>query len=193
MSDDERNENLRQNSRREEVLTAAAQLFSRNGYDSTSMRDIASAVGMLPGSLYYHFPSKEELFVAIHDAGVEQIYNGVEQAIKNISAPWERLEAAAVAHLQAILVEESFAAVMTQLYPSRLARVSATLIDQRNRYEAIYREIIEQLDLTARDKKYLRLSLLGAMNWTLRWYKPTGDSPEEIGKSFVGLFRNKQD
>ena len=98
-----------------------------------------------------------------------------------------------MAHLQAILVEESFAAVMTQLYPSRLARVSATLIDQRNRYEAIYREIIEQLDLTARDKKYLRLSLLGAMNWTLRWYKPTGDSPEEIGKSFVGLFRNKQD
>ncbi|MGO1117464.1 TetR/AcrR family transcriptional regulator [Rhodovibrionaceae bacterium A322] len=191
MSDNERNDGHRQNSRREEVLTAAAQLFSRNGYDSTSMRDIASAVGMLPGSLYYHFPSKEELFVAIHDAGVEQIYNGVEKAIQEVDGPWEQLEAAASAHMQAILVEESFAAVMTQLYPSRLARVSGTLIDQRNRYEKMYRDIIGQLDLSDSDKRYLRLSLLGAMNWSLRWYKEGGDSPEDIGKHFVGLYRLK--
>ena len=57
--------------RRQALLDAAAKLFSTQGFVSTSVRDITAAVGMLPGSMYYHFKSKEELVLAARtSAGV---------------------------------------------------------------------------------------------------------------------------
>ena len=52
--------------RRADILRAAGTLMAAKGYDATSMRDISASVGMLPGSVYYHFPSKEALFVELH-------------------------------------------------------------------------------------------------------------------------------
>ncbi len=60
----------RSDNRQPELLDAAAALFAQRGYAATSMRDIALAVKMLPGSMYYHFASKEELLVAVYEAGV---------------------------------------------------------------------------------------------------------------------------
>lgn len=54
---------------RSEIINAAAELFSSVGYDRTSIRDIASRVGLLPGSIYHHFDSKEELYIAVHRGG----------------------------------------------------------------------------------------------------------------------------
>ena len=71
---------IRPDNRREELLRAAARLFAEHGFEATSMRDIAGAVGMLAGSMYYHFPSKEELVAATHGRGVEQIIAAVEAA-----------------------------------------------------------------------------------------------------------------
>ncbi|MFD0387730.1 TetR/AcrR family transcriptional regulator [Tistrella bauzanensis] len=107
----------RQNNRRDKLLQAAAHLFASQGYEATSMRDIASAVGMLPGSVYYHFPSKEDLFVAVHDEGVRQITDAVEAAIAGIDDPWDRLEAAAAGHMEALLADSGFASVVTPNTP----------------------------------------------------------------------------
>ena len=63
------------------ILDAAAQLFRRKGYRVTSMRDIAAASGMLAGSLYYHFASKEELLVAVYAEGVRRISVSVRAAL----------------------------------------------------------------------------------------------------------------
>jgi AcrR family transcriptional regulator len=48
---------------REQLLTAAAALFARDGYDKVSMRDIAGAVGIRAPALYNHFPDKEHLYL----------------------------------------------------------------------------------------------------------------------------------
>ena len=63
----------RQDNRRQAILDAAAKLFARRGYHATSMRDMASATGMLPGSVYYHFDSKEALLLAVYAEGVQRI------------------------------------------------------------------------------------------------------------------------
>ena len=60
----------RSDNRLSAVLDAAARLFAGKGYAATSMRDIAEACEMLPGSLYYHFAAKEDLLVAVYEAGV---------------------------------------------------------------------------------------------------------------------------
>jgi len=58
------------------VLDAAARLFAQRGYAATSMRDIAQAAAMLPGSLYYHFAAKEDLLAAVYEAGVREQLGG---------------------------------------------------------------------------------------------------------------------
>ena len=59
--------------RRMEILDAAARCFSKQGYSGTSMRDIAKYTNILPGSLYYHFKSKEELYFEVHTEGIRRI------------------------------------------------------------------------------------------------------------------------
>ena len=62
--------------RRRQIIAAASELFARNGFEGTSIRDIAAASGVLSGSLYYHFPSKEVLlFTSVNgaDAVAEKI------------------------------------------------------------------------------------------------------------------------
>ena len=86
-------------SRLPQILDTAAHLFCTQGYQGTTVRDIASAVGILPGSLYCHFSTKDDLLAAVYVRGVDQICAAVEAAIAGIAEPWSRLEAACVAHL----------------------------------------------------------------------------------------------
>ncbi|MFX6950010.1 TetR/AcrR family transcriptional regulator, partial [Acinetobacter baumannii] len=72
---------------------------------------------ILPGSLYHHFPSKEELFVAVYSFAVAQTLDVVTRAIASQDDPWARLEAACVAHLQSLLEKSRFAAVLVS-HPS---------------------------------------------------------------------------
>lgn len=71
----------RQDNRRAQLLDAAAHLFSERGFHATSMRDIAKAVGMLSGSIYYHFESKEEMLLAVYEEGKRRIADEVDAAV----------------------------------------------------------------------------------------------------------------
>ena len=83
--------------RRVELLEVAAKLFSKGGYDSVGMRDIADRAGILPGSLYYHFKSKQEIYIAVHRAALARSAQRITAAIENVTEPWARLEAAIAA------------------------------------------------------------------------------------------------
>lgn len=180
----------RPDNRRTLLLDEAARLFGARGYDSTSMRDIATAVGMLPGSLYYHFPSKEDLLVAVYTIGMEQMLDAVLTAIAPVTDPWDRLEAAAAAHLETLLDKRGYAAAVIADWPSSAASVRAELVRERDRYEATFRALVAELPLGPhQDRQFLRLALLGALNWTLAWYRPGGDGPKTIARRLVAQFR----
>src|SRR5690242_15883054 len=76
--------------RRQKIMTEAARLFATRGFDATKIRDIAAAAGILGGSIYYYFASKEEIFLAVHTAGMETVASAVKSAIEGIADPWER-------------------------------------------------------------------------------------------------------
>lgn len=181
---------VRPDNRRTLLLDEAARLFGTRGYDSTSMRDIATAVGMLPGSLYYHFPSKEDLLVAVYTLGMEQMLEAVQTAISCETEPWTRLEAAAAAHLGTLLDKRGYAAAVIAGWPASSGAARAELIRERDRYEATFRDLVAALPLGPhQDRQFLRLALLGALNWTLAWYRPGGDGPETIARRLVAQFR----
>lgn len=183
---------IRPDNRREELLLAAAKLFAEHGFEATSMRDIAKAVGMLAGSMYYHFPSKEELVAATHGRGVAQIIAAVEAATKDVADPWLRLEAGCRAHLQALLGDEDFAAVVLQEFSRVSPQLRARLIAQRDDYERIFARLVDSLPVAKGvDRRLLRLMLLGALNWAPTWYRQGLAKPEEIASGFVTMLRDK--
>ncbi|MEQ8262883.1 TetR/AcrR family transcriptional regulator [Pseudohaliea sp.] len=183
--------------RRDDVLEAAAGLFASKGYAATSIRDIAQQVGILSGSLYYHFASKEALLLEAHARGVSQVTEAVEAALAEAGkAPWDRVAAACRAHLEVLLGPSPFSQVITPQFPSHFdGEVRATLLRQRDGYEAIFRDLVAALPLPgAVSPGIFRLSLLGALNWTPTWYQPGGsETPVSIARGIVDAFRLQLD
>lgn len=177
----------RADSRREAVAAAAAELFAQKGYDGVSMRDIARAAGMLSGSIYYHFPSKDDLFAEVHARAIDRITARVEAAVAGVADPWDRLEAALRAHVEGLLESGEAATVLSADLPSHRKDLAAVLIAQRDRYEARLRTLIEAAPLREGvDPGLFRLFLLGAANWMPVWFRTGGPhDPEGIARALA--------
>ncbi|TAJ84144.1 TetR/AcrR family transcriptional regulator [Reyranella sp.] len=175
---------------RETLMAVSARLFARGGFDATSMRDIAGEAGMLAGSMYYHFPSKNDLIAAVYEEGVAEISAAVDAAVAATDTPWTRLEAACVAHLQSLLSDTAHAAVMTADLRRLDARLRRRLIAMRDGYERRFVELVAALPLgQGTDRTLWRLQLLGALNWTPTWYRPGRKSPGAIARALVGALK----
>lgn len=179
------------NARRLQIMQEAAKLFGSRGFEATTIRDIASAAGILGGSIYYHFQSKEDIFLAVHSAGMETITNAVMAAIEKHDDPWQQLEAAAVAHCVALLSSGELPVIVSPYYSESLKSLRKQLVAQRDRYDKIIAEIVEKLDLPPEiDKHIFRLHFLGALNWLPTWYKPKSEmSAADIGRQLVAMVR----
>ena len=178
--------------RRVEIVEKAAHLFGTKGYGRTSMRDIAAAVGILPGSMYYHFPSKEALLAAIHEEAVDRSVAAVQAAVARHTDPWDRLEAAAAVHLELLVKGGALAAVVGR-GPEDGGQVVPELIRQRHRYEAQFRDLVAAVTLPPGVAPGpFRLALLGALNWALTWYRPDRDPPAVVARGLFAIFRASQ-
>jgi AcrR family transcriptional regulator len=172
------------------ILAEAAEWFARGGYAATSMRDIAAAVGVTPGALYVHFPSKGQLLLAVYAEGVARIGAAVDAAIvaRTSGGAWQKLAAAAEAHLSVLLDRAGFARVIVRVVPDDVPEVSAELRALRDGYEVRFAALIADLDLAPDvDARLLRLMLLGALNGTQQWAKPHGghSTAAEIARQYV--------
>lgn len=175
---------------RETLMAVSARLFARGGFDATSMRDIAGEAGMLAGSMYYHFPSKNDLIAAVYEEGVAEISAAVDAAVAAADTPWMRLEAACVAHLKALLSDTAHAAVITADLRRLDGRLRRRLIAMRDVYERRFVDLVAALPLEAgTDRTLWRLQLLGALNWTPTWYRPGRKSPAAIARALVAALR----
>ena len=186
--------NLEKGARKDDILLAAAALFASKGYAATSIRDIAESVGLLSGSLYYHFSSKEEILLEAHTKGVTQVMAAVEAAIENCIDPWQAITLACEAHLAVLLGPSPFSQVITPQFPGSFeGELRDILLHQRNEYEALLRSLVDNLALPEEvDRKLFRLALLGALNWTQTWYRASGtSSPEKIARDIIAMFRRQ--
>jgi len=192
ITQDERLPDKRAAVRRRQVLKVASELFAQKGFEATSMRDIATAAGFMSGSLYYHFASKEDLYIAVQDASISKIFDAVSKAIVGVDGAWERLEAAAVAHAEAMLDRSDFRVLVTPLFPPGLdAKVRAELVHQRDRFERMIEAVILDLPLPADiDRRIFQRNYLGAINWIPVWFNPDGIlRPADIARQLVRTLR----
>lgn len=177
--------------RREVIVNAAAALFAEKGYDRTSIRDIGAAAGILSGSLYYYFSSKEEIFVEVHGVGMHRLITAAQAAVAENDDPWDCLERLAAAHCRVLLEGTGFMIMLFPRYPEGINPFRAELVRQRDEYERIFAQVIARLDLPDDlDRNLYRLQVLGALNWSQTWYQQgRGPGPEEIGRHLVRMLR----
>ena len=176
---------------REHLLAMAVREFSRKGFARTSIRDIAQAAGIQPGSVYHHFTSKDDLFVAAHAAGMREVTHAMETAVADHRDPWVRLEAAFTVHIRH-LISGNDLTVWTgaSLFLFNSPEIQRQLRAERDRFEAMYRRLIAALPLPPDvDRSLLRLQLLGALNWTRTWYRPGKRNAADIARHLVKVLR----
>ncbi|MEM9063800.1 MAG: TetR/AcrR family transcriptional regulator [Pseudomonadota bacterium] len=182
---------VRANNRNNALLESAAELLSSRGYQASTIREIAKNCGMLPGSIYYHYPNKDALLVAVYEEGVRRLADRVETALEGLEDPWQRLERALATHVAMIIEPTAYASVIIRILPDAAPEVTSDLIRLRDRYEAILRALIEALPLPpATDQRLLRLLLIGAANHVPVWHRAGGDaSPEQIARELMRMVR----
>ena len=177
--------------RREELLHAAARLFVEKGFDATTTRDIAEAVGMRSGSPFYHFRSKQELLKAAMIAGLETGYRRLQAASDGIVDPAQRLRVMIRTHLGNLL--EGDCHVPMLLYESRAleAEARAEIAAATDRYQEVWQATLDELAASGRLRSSaapLRLLLFGMLNWSSQWYRPDGAlSLDEIATAAAEL------
>jgi TetR/AcrR family transcriptional regulator, cholesterol catabolism regulator len=176
----------RQSPAREAIFAAATQLFGERGYAATTMRDIARAVGILPGSLYAHIDSKEAVLLEIIEGGVDRFNAAVETIDARNLAPETALRAAIGRHLEIVAENPQRTLIVFHQWRFLGDANRSRLLAKRARYEEFFVRTLRAGIATGAfdphlDPKVTVLVILGALNWTPEWFSPAGPStPAEI-------------
>jgi AcrR family transcriptional regulator len=183
--------------RRVELVHAAARLFRRKGFEGTSTRDIATAVGMHSGSTFYHFKSKGALLHAVMAEGMRSAIERQTAALQ--AAEHGATDAAAQLH---VLVRNHFDVLLgpgsdfipVMLYESRsiTSRQRSVLAKLQSDYEAVWEPALKALHRQGRLRcpvKLARLLMFGALNWSVQWFDAKkGASLDELADAAMALF-----
>ena len=162
-----------------DVLSNAARLFREKGFERTSLKEIAEACNMLPGSLYYRYNSKEALLVELMRRGVDLVTAEVESAYASSDDPLERLRLCINAHLRALLVDSDAVYVLLFEWRALGPEAREEIIELRDQYESLWAGILETMIAQGVvrqnvDGRLLRLIGLGALNWVATWFDRNG-------------------
>jgi TetR/AcrR family transcriptional regulator, cholesterol catabolism regulator len=176
--------------RRQQAVYQAAKLFARNGYDQTTMQDLASTMGLATGALYHYFGAKEQLLRAICDQLMEPLLERARALTATDGPPREQLRALVrmwvahvVEHRDHMLVFQQERHVIDSGQSWRGVRAS------RKAFERLVAELLQEaLVAGGQDNRLALLALLGMVNHTAQWYRPRGPlSPEQIADGYVDL------
>jgi len=179
--------------RRAELVRVAARLFREKGFDGTTVRDIADAVGMRSGSPFYHFRSKQEILLAVMEEGLSAGLEATEAVLGRRLPPREKFRALVRAHLST-LFDEGHDFIPVLLYDWRALESGnrAKIIAVKDRFDAVWQAMVRELKaagLLHTDSRLARLLVLGAINYMATWYKRDGKlSLDEVADQTVEFF-----
>ena len=163
-------------SARGRLLREAARLFRDKGYERTTVRDLAAAVGIQSGSLFHHFRTKEEILKAVMVETIRLNTALMQSAVDAAGSDREKLRALVRTELESINGQTGEAmAVLVFEWRSLSEGSQAEVLALRDIYEQIWLEVLQALQkegLLHADPFIVRRMLTGALSWTVTWYKP---------------------
>jgi TetR/AcrR family transcriptional regulator, cholesterol catabolism regulator len=180
---------------RQDILRTAARLFQQQGYDATSMNDVAAALKLSKGGLYHHFQSKDEILFNLMNHALDITQERVVDAVQGIADPEERLRMLIRRHIEVVMsVRDREITVMLHenhpLPPAMRRRINARKKDYvhyvENLIEEVQRARQAKGNVSARASAF---ALLGMINWIYQWYRPEGFLQEEsLVRQYTEIF-----
>jgi len=181
--------------RREEVISVAERLFSERGYEATSVRDIAEALDIKPGSLYAHIETKEDLLWDILQAAADRFFAAVRPILGSDLVFAEKFKRVIKAHVEVITDSARSAAIFLNEWRHLSEPRRGEFTARRDEYERLIRDLvadgIRQGELGDVDEKFATMLILSSMNWVYQWYRLDGPmTPEEIARKLTEMLLN---
>ncbi|ORA14014.1 TetR family transcriptional regulator [Mycobacterium asiaticum DSM 44297] len=182
------------NSRRDELLDLAAVMFAERGLRATTVRDIADGAGILSGSLYHHFASKEEMVDELLRGFLDWLFARYREIVEGNSNPLDRLKGLFMASFEAI--EQRHAQVV--IYQDEAQRLSsqprfAYIEDLNKQQRQMWIDVINQGVAEGYFRPDLDVDLVYRFirdtTWvSVRWYQPGGPlTAQQVGQQYLAI------
>lgn len=183
---------------REDIIMAAADVLRHNGYDATTMKDIAAQVNLTAASLYHHFTNKDTLLLAVLEGGINHALDEIAPVVRSDLSHSEKLRAMVRAHIRGITDNTAVGAamvfevrnLMSFKVPSRNAssfgkttqrefmQRREAFFQARDNFEEYFRKIVRDGiaagEFREVDVPLFVKTMLGAQNWVGVWYREGG-------------------
>jgi TetR/AcrR family transcriptional regulator, cholesterol catabolism regulator len=178
---------------RDDVVSAAAKVFRTKGFHGASVQDIADEVGILKGSLYHYFTSKEELLYLVVKEPITQMYQQISEIVNDNLGAAEKLRLAITAHLQCFDRHYPNLFVYLRERDALKPRFREMMGFSHKDYERCWQQILHEGIRNGEfrpdiDVQVTSYGLLGMLNWSYKWYSPKGRlSIQEVAAEFSSL------
>ncbi|WP_417289083.1 TetR family transcriptional regulator [Corynebacterium variabile] len=168
---------------RAQILDAAAVVFQAQGFERTTIDDIAERIGATKGRIYYYFRSKFDIYLAVYEAGMSGAFLTVEPLSQEPGTGRERLTAMAVRHLVNLMTDPGYHDVISQgvvagrstALKEHQRQALIGLNEVRTRYEDLFRGVVTEgmADGSLRDgdARLVTRFLLSSLNSTAMWFR----------------------
>nr|WP_186355230.1 MULTISPECIES: TetR/AcrR family transcriptional regulator [Pseudomonas] len=165
-------------SARGKLLQTAAHLFRNKGYERTTVRDLASAVGIQSGSIFHHFKSKDDILRAVMQETIHYNTALMRAELAEAGSVRERVLALIRCELQSIMGGSGEAmAVLVYEWRSLSPEGQAAVLALRDIYEQIWLQVLgeaKEAGFIKGDVFITRRFLTGALSWTTTWFRAEG-------------------
>jgi len=180
---------------RQEILRAAARLFQQQGYDATSMNDVAAALKLSKGGLYHHFQSKDEILFHIMSHAMDITEERVINTARRVEGAEERLRTLIRLHIEVVISEEDreITVMLHENHPLPTPfrrKINARKKDYVHFVENLIADVQRQRGSASPvTPRAAAFALLGMVNWIYQWYKPDGAlTGDVIVRQFTDIF-----
>ncbi len=160
---------------RKRIMDAAVSLFRHKGFERTTVRDIATAVGILSGSLFHHFSSKEDILKEVISEAIEVTLAKMSASVDESDSIEGALKALIVCELETVTGESGAAVgLLISEWRSLSEQGQSAMLELRSAYEGVWLEVLRSASRLGKirvEPILMRKLIAGALNWTHTWYK----------------------
>jgi AcrR family transcriptional regulator len=176
------------------ILERSARVICQQGFEATSMQEIALACGLTKAGLYHHVKTKDALLLSIMHYGMDLFEEVVLDQVQHIADPLDRLRATMARNVELVTDDASKeVTIILHEHQTLTGAAQRELNARKKKYvrflESSFREAIERGQIRAIDPTVAAFSFLGSVLWTYKWYRANGRiTPQQLTDGVIDLF-----